>query len=319
MIWTYLARRILFAVPIALGVSIVCFGLSYLAPGDPVASMLPPDAPRADVDALRRVYGLDQPVPIQFARWLGRAATGDLGVSIQTNRPVFSEVTKALSNTVVISLGAVLLAFSLAFLLGTLAAYHRGRLIDRLATGTAILGVSVPNYWLGIVLVIVFSVQLGWLPATGMGPRGSDSFNVLDWSQLRYAILPIVTMSFVPMGIIARNTRAAVADVLGQDFIQMLRAKGLPARTVLVHAVRNALPQILAVMGLQFGYLVGGSILVETIFNWPGTGFLLGKAILTRDVPLLQGAILILALSFVATNLAVDLLQTAADPRLKRG
>lgn len=316
--WFYAARRILYAVPIAIGVTVICFGLVFLAPGDPIQMLLPPDASQQDVEYLKKLYGFDKPIPVQYAKWLVRAATGDLGVSLQTNRPVLDEVSRALSNTVIISLGAVMLAFSLAFVLGTIAAYYVGRPIDRIVTGISVVGVSVPNYWLGIVLIIVFAVELGWLPATGMGSKGSDDFSLANWAQFKYAILPIITLSMVPLGIIMRSTRSAVAEVLAHDFVQTLRAKGLGELAVLRHAVSNALPQILAVMGLQFGYLVGGSILIETIFTWPGTGFLLSKAILTRDIPILQGAILILALCFVATNLAVDLIQTAVDPRIKR-
>jgi peptide/nickel transport system permease protein len=317
--WLYAARRIVLAIPIALGVTVICFGLVYLAPGDPVQTLLPPDATQADVAYLKHAYGFDQPIPIQYLKWLTRAMSGNLGTSIQTNRPVLGEVTRALSNTLIVSTGAVLLAFPLAFLLGTLAAFHIGRAPDRLATGLSVLGVSVPNYWLGIALVIIFAVQLRVLPATGMGPEGSDSFDIMRWAQLKYAILPVITTATVPLGIIMRSTRAAVAEVLTQDFIQTLQAKGLSQSAVLRHAVRNALPQVLAVMGLQFGYLVGGSILIETIFTWPGTGFLMSKAILTRDIPLLQGAMLVLALCFVAINLTVDLLQTLIDPRIKRG
>ena len=316
--WSYAGRRILYAVPIAIGVTVICFGLVFLAPGDPMVSLLPPDASPADVAYLRKLYGFDQPVPIQYAKWLLRAVTGDLGTSLQTGRPVITEVSRALSNTIVISFGAVMLAFSLAFVLGTLAGYYAGRPADRALTAVSVVGVSVPNYWLGMVLIIVFSVQLGLLPATGMGSAGSDTFSLFNWEQVKYAILPVITLSMVPLGIIMRNTRAAIAEVLANDFVQTLRAKGLPETMVIRHAVRNAFPQVLAVMGLQFGYLVGGSILIETIFTWPGTGFLLSKAILTRDIPVLQGAILVLAMCFVATNLAVDLLQTAIDPRIRR-
>ncbi|HWG06981.1 MAG TPA: ABC transporter permease [Beijerinckiaceae bacterium] len=316
--YNYIARRILLAIPIALGVTMICYGLVYLAPGDPVSALLPPDATAADAAVLKKLYGFDQPVPIQYMRWLMRAATGDLGTSLQTNRPVITEVMHALSNTIIISLGASLIAFALAFVLGTLAAYRLGKPTDRLATGLAVVGVSIPNYWLGIVLVIIFAVELGVLPATGMGSQGSSGFSIWSWGQLKYAILPVITMSLVPLGIAMRSTRSAVADVLSQDFVEMLRAKGLGEMAVLRHAVRNALPQVLAVMGLQFGHLVGGSILIETIFTWPGTGFLLSKAILTRDIPLLQGAILVLALIFVFINLIVDLIQTAVDPRIKR-
>jgi peptide/nickel transport system permease protein len=316
--WYYAARRVLLAIPIALGVTVICFCLVYLAPGDPIQSLLPPDATQADVAYLKKIYGFDQPIPVQYAKWLGRAVSGDLGNSIQTNRPVLIEVLRALSHTLLLSVGAVLLAYPLALVLGTFAAFRIGRPADRAATAVSVLGVSVPNYWLGIVLIIVFAVELGWLPVAGMGPGGSDSFDILRWADFKYLILPVVTTACVPLGIIMRSTRAAVAEVLSQDFIQTLRAKGLGEGAVLRHALRNALPQVLAVMGLQFGYLVGGSILIETIFTWPGTGFLMSKAILTRDIPMLQGAMLVLALCFVAINLAVDLIQTAVDPRIKR-
>jgi peptide/nickel transport system permease protein len=317
--WYYAVRRIMLAIPIAIGVTIICFALVYLAPGDPVQNLLPPDASQADVIYLKHAYGLDQPIPIQYVKWLLRALSGDFGVSIQTNRPVLGEVVHALANTLVVSVGAVLLAFPLALMLGTLAAYYVGRAPDRVATGIAVIGISVPNYWFAIVLIIIFAVELHVLPATGMGSEGSAGFNPLHWSQLKYAVLPVLATALVPLGIIMRSTRAAVADTLSQEFILTLRAKGLSGFAVLRHALRNALPQVLTVMGLQFGYLVGGSILIETIFTWPGTGFLLNKAILTRDIPMLQGAMLVLALWFVVINLVVDLLQTAIDPRIKRG
>lgn len=316
--WIYALRRLLLAVPIALGVSVVCFALVFLAPGDPVQSLVAPDASQEDIQMVRRLYGLDKPVPIQYLLWLKRAAIGDLGKSIQTDQPVTREVLRALANTVIIAAGAVLVAFPLAFAMGTIAAHHVGRPIDRGLTVAAVFGVSIPNYWLGIVLVIIFAVKLGLLPATGMGSKGSTHFNLFSWAQFKYAILPMLTMAMIPLGIIMRTTRSAVAEILNQDFVEMLRAKGLGPGQVLAHAVRNALPQVLTVMGLQFGYLVGGSILIETIFNWPGTGFLLSKAILTRDVPLLQGTILVLAMVFVAINLIVDVTQTAVDPRIKR-
>jgi peptide/nickel transport system permease protein len=316
--WFYALRRILLAIPIAIGVTIICFTLVYLAPGDPVQNLLPPDASQADVAYLKHAYGLDQPVPIQYAKWLIRALSGDFGISIQTNRPVLGEVLHALANTLIVAVGAVTVAFPFALVLGAFAAYRVGRLPDRVATAVAVTGLSVPNYWFAIVLIIVFAVELHLFPATGMGTGGSAGFDPLQWSQLKYAVLPIVATSLVPLGIIMRSTRAAVADALSQEFILTLRAKGLRNGAVLRHALRNALPQVLTVMGLQFGYLVGGSILTETVFTWPGTGFLLNKAILSRDIPMLQGAILVLALWFVVVNLIVDLLQTAIDPRIKR-
>lgn len=314
----YITKRILYIIPVCLGVTAVCFALMYLAPGDPAQALLPPDATPEDAAYLLRLYGLDQPVWIQYGNWVLRAASGDLGISLQSQRPVFGEVMGALGNTTVLSAGAVLIAFVLAFIFGTIAAYRIGSRVDRACTSLSITGVSIPNYWLGIVLVIVFAVELGWLPAAGMGSGGSATFSLTDWSQLRYAVLPVITMSVLPLGIIMRSVRASVAEALGQDSIQLLRAKGLASHTILAHAVKNAFSQILAVMGLQFGFLVGGSILVETIFNWPGTGFLLGKAILTRDVPLLQGTILVLSISFVIINLVVDILQSIFDPRVRR-
>jgi peptide/nickel transport system permease protein len=317
--FAYMIRRVIYAIPITLGVTIFCFALVYLAPGDPLTRLLPEDASEETIAMIRAAYGLDKPIPVQYLIWLGKALTGDLGQSIATDRAVTDEVVQALGNTISISVAAVLLAFTVAFVLGTLAAYYNGGIIDRIATGFSVLGVSIPNYWFAIVLVIIFAVNLRWLPATGMGPRGSEGFNIFSLEGMRFAALPVFTMAMIPLGIIMRSTRSAVAEVLGQDFVQTLRAKGLGEGAVVKHAVRNALPGVLAVMGLQFGYLMGGSILVETIFTWPGTGFLLNQAILNRDIPLLQGTILVLALIFVATNLAVDLLQTAADPRIKRG
>ena len=314
----YIISRVLYTIPIALGVSIVCFTLIYLAPGNPLQTLLPEDASAETMAIVKKAYGLDKPILLQYLIWLSRAITGDLGKSIATGRQVSEEITKALSNTLVLAIGAIGLSFSLAFVLGMTAGYLNGSWADRVVTAMAVVGVSIPNYWLGMTLIIVFAVELQLLPATGMGPSGSGTFNVFDPQHMRHVLLPVVTLSMIPMGIIARTTRAAVAETLSQDFVQTLRAKGLKARTVAGHVMKNALPQILAVMGLQFGYLLGGSILVETVFNRPGTGFLLNKAILTRDIPVLQGVTLMLATFFVVTNLLVDLLQTAVNPRMQR-
>jgi peptide/nickel transport system permease protein len=180
-----------------------------------------------------------------------------------------------------------------------------------------VLGVSVPHYWLGMVMVIVFSAILGWLPATGGGPNGASQW-AWDWNHFQYMLMPALTMSVIPMGIIARTVRALVGEILAQEFIVGLRAKGLTHVGVFAHVVKNAAPTALAVMGLQLGYLLGGSILVETVFSWPGTGMLLNSAIFQRDLPLLQGTILVLAMFFVVLNLVVDLVQTLLDPRIAR-
>ena len=315
--------RLLYALPIAFGVSLVCFMLVYIAPGDPLQTVLPPDANAEMIEVVKRAYGFDKPLPVQFATWLWRAMHGDFGLSVATRRPVALEVGGALVNTFQLALFAVPLSFLVGAGMGVLAACapagSLGRALDRLVTGTAVMGVSVPNYWLGLVLVIVFAVELAWLPASGMGVRGSDQFSVLDWQDAKHLILPVITLALVPVGIIARTTRAAVLEVRGQDFVTTLRAKGLSETAVVRHVLKNAAPGMLAVMGLQFGYLMGGSILVEPVFAWPGSGTLLGRAIINRDVPVLQGAILCLSLIFVATNLLVDLMQAALDPRVRRG
>jgi peptide/nickel transport system permease protein len=314
----YALKRLLYVTPVAIGVSIICFLLVHIAPGDPLASILPADAPQEVVDQVRAAYGLDKPLPVQYALWSWKVLHGDLGNSIATRRAVSDEVMRAVGNTMILAAVATAIGFTLGALFGFVAGYFRRSLLDRAASLVAVLGVSVPHYWLGMVLVIIFSVELNWLPPTGAGPNGSAAWRP-DAEHLRYIILPAATMAVIPMGIIARTVRSLVADILEQEFVQGLRAKGLGELGVLRHVVANAAPTALAVMGIQLGYLLGGSILIETVFAWPGTGFLLNAAIFQRDLPLLQGTILVLAMFFVVLNLVVDVVQTALDPRIKRG
>jgi peptide/nickel transport system permease protein len=313
----YLLRRLLYVVPISLAVSAVCFSLVFLAPGDPLSAVLPADASQEMVERLKADYGFDRPIPEQFARWVARAVQGDLGTSLATGRPVLAEIRKAISNTFVLAFFACSIGFALGILFGTTAGYFQGTWIDKTVTSIAVAGVSVPHYWLGMVLVIVFSVILNVLPSVGMGEGGSSEWQ-WDWAHMRYVILPAITLSVIPTSIITRTVRALVADILSREFVSALVAKGLTQRGVFLHVVKNAAPTALAVMGVQLGYLLGGSILVETVFSWPGTGFLLNTAIFQRDLPLLQGTILFLALFFVLLNLIVDLIQSLVDPRIKR-
>src|SRR5262252_5572347 len=229
----YILRRILYAIPIAFGVSVVCFSLVYIAPGDPLQTVLPPDATAETIAIVKRAYGFDKPLPLQFLIWLGHVLSGNFGISIATRRPVILEVSQALANTSLLALFAVPLAFMTGYAMGAVAGWFPGRRIDRLVTGAAVVGVSLPNYWLGIVLVIVFAVEYMVLPATGMGPNGSAGFDVLSWNDAQYLVLPVVTLGMIPIGIIARTTRAAVAEVRNQDFVQALRAKGLSEWTIL--------------------------------------------------------------------------------------
>jgi peptide/nickel transport system permease protein len=313
----YLARRVVYTLPILFGVSVVCFGLVHIAPGDPLSSILPPDASADLQRQLRTLYGFDRSYPEQFALWLWRAVQGDLGASIASGRPVAEEVMRGVVNTLRLAVLATAIGFFFGCLFGFVAGYFRNSAMDKLASMLAVLGVSVPHYWLGMVLVIIFSSQLGWLPATGAGPGGSSDW-AWDWAHVRHMILPAITMSVIPMGIVARTVRALVADILSQDFVTGLKAKGLTQLGVFRHVVKNAAPTALAVMGLQLGYLLGGSILIETVFSWPGTGFLLNSAIFQRDLPLLQGTILVLALFFVVLNVVVDVVQSLLDPRVQR-
>ena len=314
---THLFNRILYTLPIMLGVALVCFALVHLAPGDPLVSVLPPDASVELQQQLRTLYGFDRSYPEQFASWIWRALQGDLGTSIAAGRPVVDEVFRAVGNTLILAGVATLIGFFLGSLFGFVAGYFRDSWVDKLASLLSTVGVSVPHYWLGMVLVIVFASQLNWLPATGAGPGGSSDWT-WDWEHVRHLVLPAITMSVIPMGIISRTVRALVAEILAQEFVVGLRAKGLTNLGIFRHVVKNVAPTALAVMGLQLGYLLGGSILIETVFSWPGTGFLLNSAIFQRDLPLLQGTMLVLAMFFVLLNLIVDILQSLLDPRMSR-
>jgi len=313
----YTLQRIIYTAPVLFGVAVVCFALVHISPGDPLISILPADASVELQDRLRVLYGFDRSYPEQFILWLGRALQGDLGTSTATGRPVTTEVMRAVANTLMLAAVATVIGFVLGCLFGFVAGYFSNSPLDKAASAAAVFGVSVPHYWLGMVLVIIFSAQLGWLPAAGAGPGGSSGWK-FDMEHLSYMVLPALTMSVIPMGIIARTVRALVAEILAQEFVIGLRARGLSEFGVFLHVVKNAAPTALAVMGVQLGYLLGGSILIETVFSWPGTGMLLNSAIFQRDLPLLQGTILVLALFFVVLNLAVDVLQSALDPRIKR-
>jgi peptide/nickel transport system permease protein len=314
---SFLLRRLIYTLPIMVGVALVCFSLVHLAPGDPLMAILPPDASQDLRDQLMELYGFNRSYPEQFFHWVVRAVQGDLGTSIATNRPVTDEVLKAVNNTLRLAVFATIIGFIFGSLFGFVAGYFQNSWVDKAASLTSVLGVSVPHYWLGMVMVIIFSSTLMWLPPGGAGPGGSADW-VWNWEHMKHLILPAVTMSVIPMGIIARTVRALVADILAQEFIVGLRAKGMTNVGIFMHVVKNSAPTALAVMGLQLGYLLGGSILIETVFSWPGTGFLLNAAIFQRDLPLLQGTILVLAMFFVVLNMIVDVIQTLLDPRIAR-
>ena len=310
--WWYVGRRLLLAIPTLLGASIIVFAMVHLAPGDPISAVMPVDASKEQVEAVRKAYGFDQPLPVQYLKWLGRVATGDLGKSIATRRAVILDVRDALANSLVLAVSSSIVAFGAGIALGLLAAFWQGRAIDKVASAIAVIGVSVPHYWAGIILIIVFSVQLNWLPAMGAASDGG----LVEY--LRHMALPTIALALIPLGVIARVVRSAALDILAQEFVLALRAKGLAHWRVFTHVVKNAAPQIITVLGLQFGFQLGGSVLVEAVFSWPGTGYLLNLAIFQRDIPVLQGVILVLATFFVLLNLLVDVVQTMIDPRIAR-
>jgi peptide/nickel transport system permease protein len=306
-------RRLLQAIPILFGVSLVVFGLVHIVPGNPIDMLMPPEASPEVIAQMKAAFGFDKPLYMQYLLWLLRAMHGDFGVSVFNASPVWGQLITALGNTFILAVFGAMLGFSLGIITGMTAALHHGRWPDKVFSAIATTGVSLPHYWCAIVLVLACAVLHDWLPAQGMG---DDSLPL--WQRLQYLILPVITLSLIPMGVIGRLVRATVLEILGQDFVGALSAKGLTRWPVIRHICKNAAPPVLALMGLQFGYLLGGSILVETVFNWPGSGNLLNLAIFRRDIPVLQATILVLAAFFVLLNLLVDIAQAAIDPRMRR-
>jgi peptide/nickel transport system permease protein len=311
----YLARRLLLAIPVLVGVSIVVFMVLHLSPGDPAEIMLGSAATKEDLARLRADLGLNEPLPLQYARWIGHVVRGDLGRSLWMRRPVLPDVLDRFRATLVLTGTALLISTVGGVTLGVLSATRPHSWLDRLSGMAALFGASMPVFWLGIVLMVIFSLQLGWLPASGMwAPYGGGNARDL----LAHLVLPAVTLAAASVTIIARLTRSTMLEVLGQDYIRTARAKGLVERLVVVrHGLRNALIPIVTVVGVQAGYLLGGAVLTETVFAWPGVGTLMVQGILARDFPLVQGCVLVIALAFVVINLAVDLLYAWIDPRIR--
>lgn len=311
----YTMRRLLFAIPTLLAVTLFAFLLVRLAPGDPLDSVLPREASPAEREQAARDLGLDQPLPMQYAVWLGRTVQGDLGRSLVRRRPVADELKESLKNTFMLAISAGLLGWSCGILLGTVAAFNRGRWPDKLASAVAITGVSMPNFWMAILLIVLFAITLGVLPPSGMTTVGEE-FSLGDLAA--HMVMPAIALALVPMGVVTRMVRASVLEILNQEFVLALQAKGLPSRQVLFHVLKNAAPPVMTIMGLQMSNLLGGSILVESVFAWPGEGLLINLALTQRDFPVLQAGILTLATFFVVINLTVDVLHGAVDPRIQR-
>lgn len=301
----FLIRRLTLAVPVLLGVATLVFALIHLVPGDPVHAMLGESAAPADVALLRTRLGLDRPLLMQYASYMKGVATGDLGRSLRTDQPVATVIAERMPATLELALAAFALAMCTAIPLGILAAVRAGTAVDHAATTLSLIGISVPTFWLGPLLAIVFAVGLGWLPVSG---RGTPA----------HLVLPAITLG-APLGaVLARITRASMLEELRELHVLAARARGVSfARAVMKHAFRNSLVPIVTVMGLQLGSVLTGAVITETIFAWPGVGRLLVQSIGARDYPAVQGCILLIAATYVAANLLVDLLYGWLDPRIR--
>ncbi|HEU5196607.1 MAG TPA: ABC transporter permease [Methylomirabilota bacterium] len=311
----YLARRLLLLVPVLGGVSVVIFLVLHLSPGDPAEIMLGSQATKEDLARLREQMGLNEPLPVQYVHWLGHVLRGDLGRSLWMKRPVLPEVLQRLKATLLLTLTALVLSTIGGLALGVASAAWPRSLLDRTSAVASLFGASMPSFWLGIVLMVVFALWLGWLPASGMfAPYGGGDARDLA----AHLILPALTLAAASVTIVARLTRSTMLETLGQDYIRTARAKGVAeGLVVLRHGLKNALIPIVTVIGVQAGYLLGGAVLTETVFAWPGVGTLMVQGILARDFPLVQGCVLVVALSFALINLAVDLLYAWLDPRIR--
>jgi ABC-type dipeptide/oligopeptide/nickel transport system permease component len=301
----FLVRRLLLTIPVLLGVATLVFSLIHLVPGDPVQAMLGESASPADIADLRSRLGLDRPLYVQYGSFLRGAVTGDLGASLRTGQPVTSAIAERLPATFELAAAAMIAAVVIALPLGVVAAARAGTTVDHAATTLALIGISMPTFWLGPLLAIVFAVTLGWLPVAGRG-------------TLAHLVLPALTLGAPLAAVLARMTRASLLEEIGELYVLAARARGISrTRAVLGHAFRNSLIPIVTVLGLQVGAVLTGAVITETIFAWPGVGRLLIQSISFRDYPLVQGCILLIATTYVAVNLLTDLVYGWLDPRIR--
>jgi len=301
----YVLRRLALLVPMAFIISIVVFAAMRAIPVDPGELVLGPWATAEQRELARQKLGLDQPIAVQYVRYMKQALQGDLGRSIKSGKEVSALIRDTVPNTLLLGGTALLLAYCIAIPLGVVAAVRQNTLVDQGAMGFALIGISIPNFWLGLLLVLVFAVNLRWLPATGSG-------------TVAHLVLPAVTLGLQYTAIVARMTRSSVLEVLRQDFVRTLRAKGLrPGRIIYLHALKNAVIPVISLLGLHIGGVVGGAVIVETIFAWPGMGALLVNSIIARDYPIVQAVLTLLGVAVLLANLLADVLYAAADRRIK--
>jgi peptide/nickel transport system permease protein len=330
---SYVLRRLALAIPILLGVSLLVFLMLHTAGGDPAQLILGPRADQESIARLQHELGLDQPLPVQYLMFLGNALHGDLGRSYRSNTPVVNEIAGRFPATIELAVSAMAIAIVIGVIVGTVAAIWRHSIFDFLGSVVVLLGVSIPTFWLGLILIITIGLGMRWLPISGrvdprLGADPSAPFLVLNsllhgnWTvgidALRHLILPALTLAAWPAAIVARMTRASLIEAMGQDYVRTARGKGLAETAIVVaHAAKNAMLPVLTVVGLEFGTLLGGAVVTETIFAWPGLGQLTVASIAARDYGMVQGVVLLLATVFVLLNLLVDILYAVLDPRIE--
>ncbi len=309
----YLASRLAGMLAVLAIVAVIVFVLTRAASGDPISVLLGDQATAEDIARVQKEYGLDKPLPVQFAYWLREVVQGNLGESIFLQRPVTQALWERAEPTTLLALMAVAIAATIGIPCGIVSAVYRGRPVDQLFTGVAMLGASIPSFWFGIVLIQIFSVSLGWFPVSGYGAPGAALAE-----RLHSLILPAAVLGTLNSALIIRFTRASMLDVLGEDYVRTARSKGLSESTVVLkHALRNALVPIVTVLGLTVALMIGGAVVTETVFGLPGVGNLVVNAVLRRDYPVIQGALLVIAAIYVLINFSIDLLYVAVDPRVK--
>jgi peptide/nickel transport system permease protein len=309
----YLVRRVLAIVPVLFGISILVFLLVHLIPGDVAQILLGTSATDQQIETLRRTFGLDRPLPLQYVDWLSHIVRGDFGVSFRTNRPVLPDLVSRFGVTLQLTIVSMVIALVVAIPLGVISAANRGRTSDSVSRVVALLGLSIPNFWLGTLLILFVSLVLHWLPPVGF-------VSLLDnpWLGIQTLILPALALGTAVAAFIMRMVRSSLLEVLRQDYVRTAYAKGLPDRTVLYrHALKNAFIPVLTVIGVQIGYLLGGAVIIESIFSLPGMGRFLLDSISNRDYSIVQGGVLFIALIFCLVNLSVDLVYAWIDPRIR--
>ncbi len=311
----YILRRLLMMIPVLLGISVIVFFIMALIPGDPAQAILGSYATPENLARLREAMGLDKPLVQRYFIWLGDMLTGDFGRSYSLDRPVINEVLDRLGPTLLLAGSSLVLCSIFGLVIGVISAIRQYGWQDKFCTLLALLGISTPSFWLGLILILIFAVNLHWLPVSGMFSAygGGDAKDLIQ-----HLLLPAFTLAVVATGVIARLTRAAMLEVLRQDYVRTARAKGVSeARVIAKHAFKNALVNIIPVIGIQAGFVLGGAVYIETVFQWPGIGRMLVTAISTRDILLVQGGVIVVAASYVLVNLVSDIAQYLLDPRIK--